>query len=223
MTTVLRSASGQSGEQRFHFFRGFQVKLAVGAPQLMAFIQRRLMADSHQHVVEPVPIPPMIMDVVRRHDGEADGPGQLPQARDALFVAPHEMMLKLHEHAVGPEGVLQLPQPRLRPGHIAPVHQLNEAAFTASRQADEPVGVAPQHVFREAGFAPGGMDVGRAQKAAQMAVAPAGLRQQREMAAVGQRHFRPGNRKQPAGPGVMGKSHRSVQAVVIGEGQRPVA
>src|SRR3954470_13537684 len=188
----------------------------VAPAQRLGGVERRMVAESDEGVLERGARPRVRVDVARRHDGQAQPLGEAREAAVARPVVAVEGALELDVEALAPEGRAQ----PLEPGLVV------DAVARAATQADEAGGVPlarpPRHLWRRlARIAV--MDVRRGDDPAQVAPAHRVLDQQRDVAAVLERHLRPVDRAQPEARGGLRELHRAAQAVVVRERERVVA
>ena len=201
----------------------------VAPAQRLGGIQRRVLADRHEGVLQARALARVGVDVAGRHARHAQPPGQRGQAAVERPVMTREGALQLDAQAVGPEG-LQQPAHRRLVAH---------AALRATAQADEPLRmlehVLQRHrrVAREARLARlARVGMGAGQQPAEVAPAGRVAHQQRQMACRRARpatrlvldvDLGPEQRSQAAALGRLGELHRPRQRVVVGQRDRVVA
>jgi len=91
-----------------HLGRG-EVTVRIGAAPRMRSVERGPVANRHQDVLKAVPLGPMHMDVVRRHDRQAHLVGQPPQHPIPSPVSARLGILQLHVEMARLEGVEEAP------------------------------------------------------------------------------------------------------------------
>ena len=203
-------------EARRHRRRGGQHVGEVAAARGLRRVQRGVVAQGDERVLQRRPRAAVRVDVAGRHRRQPEALGQLGEAAVARAVVAVEGALELHAQVVGAEDPPQPRQARL----------VMDALARAAAQADEPGGVLLERRERDDRRRVALVAVvcvrGRDDPAE---VAPAGrvLDQQRDVAAVLQRHLRPVDRVQPEARGGLRELHRAAQAVVVGERERLVA
>ena len=68
----------------------------------MAGIERRAVLDRDEHVLEPVAVARVVVDVARRDDAQLQVLRQLGQSPVAADIAVDEVVLELEEEVLGP-------------------------------------------------------------------------------------------------------------------------
>src|SRR2546425_555524 len=97
-------------KQRFDLFRRAQEELAVAMTHVVRAVERRAVPDSHQHVVQPMPLAPVVVHVARRYDAKSCGIGDVFQRSSEGEVSPDVVPLQLDdkvllsEHRTAPLG-----------------------------------------------------------------------------------------------------------------------
>ena len=203
-------------EARRHRLRGSQHVRGVAAAQRLRRIERRVVAQGDERVLQRRARERVRVDVAGRHRRHAQPLGQPGEPAVARAVVALERPLQLDAQVLAPEGGQQPPQRRLV------VHALARAPA----QADEPGGVLLERLQRHgrrrlAVIARVGVRAGEDATEA----APALLRvdQQREVAAVVEVDLRPVDRLQPEPLGGLCELHRAAQPVVVGQREGAVA
>ena len=188
----------------------------VAAPQRLGRVERRVVAQGDERVLQRRPRVRVRVDVARRDRGDAEALGQPGEHPVARAVVALERALQLDAQAVLPEGVQQPAQRRL----------VVDAVARAAAQADEARGVLLQRLQRDGrgrlALVP---RVGVRAREDPGEVAPAGLRldQQRDVAAVLEVDLRPVDRLHPEPLGRLRELHRAAHAVVVGQREGLVA
>ena len=188
----------------------------VAAPQRLRRVERRVVAQGHERVLERRALACVRVDVAggdRRHPEPLGQLGEPPVARAVVAL---ERPLQLDPQAVAPERGQQPAQRRLV------VHALARAAA----QADQPGGMLLERLQRDARrrVAPvARVRVGAREDPAQVAPPLLRVDQQRDVAAVVEIHLRTVQRLQPEPLGRLRELHRAAQPVVVGDRERRVA
>ena len=188
----------------------------VAAPHGLGGVQRRVVAQRHERVLQRGARARVRVDVPRRHAREPEPRGERGQPAVERAVVALERALELHAQPVAPEGGQQPPHRRL----VA--HALPRAAA----QAHEPGGVLldrlQRHRRRRLVPLPR-VRVRAREDPAEVAPALRVLHQQRQVAAVVEVDLRAVDGAQPERPGRLGELHRARDGVVVRERHRPVA
>ena len=206
---VVLEARGHRGGARQHV-RG------VAAPQGLRGVERRVVAQGDERVLERCALARVRVDVARRHRGEPEPRGQLGQLAVARAVVAMERALQLDVELLGPEG-------RAQPLERGPVA---DAVARAAAQADEAGGVLLQRLERHGGrrlVALARMGVRAREDVAEVAPALLGVDEQREMPAVLEVDLRPVERLDARRLRGLGELHRAADAVVVREREGLVA
>ena len=188
----------------------------VAAAQRLRRIERRVVAQGDERVLQRRARARVRVDVARRHRRHPEPLGQPGQPAVARAVVALERPLQLDAQVLAPEGGQQPPQRRLV------VH----AVARAAAQADEPGGVLLERLQRHGRRRLAVIArVGVRAREDVAEVAPALLRvdQQREVAAVVEVDLRPVDRLQPEPLGGLRELHRAAQPVVVGQREGAVA
>ncbi len=186
-------------------------------------VERGPLSDRDQHVVQPVPLAPVVVDVARRDDGEAHGIGEVREGPRPRVIAPDVVALELDEEPLGAEhraAALGEPPGRDRP--VALEHPRQEAV-SASREHEQPTVSRFQRREVESRVAAiRASQMGLGDQAAQIGVPFRRLGEQRHVGSVAERQLRPRDRLEAELLGLVRERHRAVHAVVIGEGERRI-
>ena len=203
-------------EARRHRRRRGEHVRGVAAPQRLGRVERRVVAQRDERVLQRRARVGVGVDVARRHRRHAQPLGQLGQPAVARAVVALEGALQLDAQAVAPEGGEQPAQRRLV------VH----AVARAAAQAHQAGGVLLQGLQgdgrrRLSAIARVGM---RAREdPAQVAPALLGVDQQGEMAPVVEVQLRPVDGLEPEPAGRLRELHRAREPVVVGQREGAVA
>jgi hypothetical protein len=202
-------------EARRHRRRGGEHVGEVAAAQRLRGVQRGVAAQGDECVLQRRPRARVRVDVAGGHRRQAQPLGQLGEPAVARAVVAVERALELDAQSVGAEDPPQPLEARL----------VVDALARAAAQADEPGGVLLERRERHDGRRLALVAVvhvrGR-DDPAEVAPARRVLDQQRDVAAVLERHLRPVDRLQPEAGGGLRELHRAAQAVVVGERERLV-
>ena len=223
MRSVFATACGNSANDLRHLCGRLEVVLGVLAPQLMAGVQRRPVLDRHQHVLEPVPLACVIVDVPRRDDAELQVLRQLSQRPVPADIAVNEVALKLDEEILGAKPFCISPRHRFRLSMLPCGDQRRNLASAAARERDQPLGVTCEHLEFDARLAALVVEVSVREQTAEVGVPVLRLAEERQVMAVCKRDLGAGNRPQPPGARALRELHRAVQAIVVRERQRLVS
>ena len=188
----------------------------VAAAQRLRRVERRVVAQRDERVLQRRARVRVRVDVARRHRRHPQPLGQPGEPAVARAVVALERPLQLDAQVVAPERGEQPPQRRLV------VHALARAAA----QADEPGGVLLERLQRHRRRRLAVVARVRVRARDDVAeVAPARLRvdQQRQVAAVVEVDLRAVDRLQPEPLGGLGELHRAAQPVVVGQREGAVA
>ena len=188
----------------------------VAAPQRLGRVERRVVAQRHEGVLQRCPRERVGVDVPGGHRGQPQPrsqPGQAPVARTVVAL---EGPLQFDEQVLGPEGSAQPAQRRFV------VHPLAGAAA----EAHEPGGVILDRLQRHGRrgltrVAP--VRVRTREDPAQVAPALLRVDQQPDVATVLEVDLRAVDRLDPDLLGGLRELHRARQAVVVGQGEGGVA
>jgi hypothetical protein len=228
-------------EARGHRARRRQHVRVVATPLRLGGVERRVLADRHERVLQAGPRRLVRVDVAGRHARDAQPRGEIRQLAVAGAVVPVEGALQLDPERVGPEDGQQ------RAGGRRVVHAMGRAA----READQALGVLGEVVDRqqrpEHAAAPGRVArVGMSAREQATEVAPAGgvADQQRDVVrpalvvlavedravallarrvGVDEVDLRAVDRPEPQRRGGLRELHRPRDAVVVGQRERLVA
>ena len=203
-------------EARRHRLRGGEHVGEVAAAHGLRGVERGVVAQGDEGVLQRRPRAGVRVDVARGHGRHAEALRQLGEAAVAGAVVAMEGALELDPQVVGAEDPQQPPQARL----------VVDALARAAAQADEPGGVLLEHRERDPRGRLGLVAVVHVRRRDDPAeVAPAGrvLDQQRDVATVLERHLRPVDRAQPEARGGLRELHRAAQPVMVGERERLIA
>ena len=129
----LRDRVRMVGEAGRHRRRRREHVRGVAAAQRLRRVERRVVAQGDERVLQRRARVRVRVDVPRRHRRDAEPPGQLGQPAVARTVVALERALQLDAQPVAPEGAEQPAQRRL----------VADALARAPAQADEPLGVLP--------------------------------------------------------------------------------
>ena len=188
----------------------------VAAPHRLGGVERRVVAQRDEGVLQRAARARVGVDVAGGDRGHADALGQPRQRGVPRPVVALERALELDAQVVGAEDRVQA----LQAGLVV------DALAGAAAQADEARRVLlerrPRHPRRRLVLV-AVMDVGGRDDAAEVAPAGGVLDQQRDVAAVLERHLGAVDRAQAEAGGGHGELHRAAQAVVVGQRERVVA
>ena len=207
-------------EARGHRLRRGEHVRPVPAPHGLGGIERGVVADGHERVLERRARARVRVDVAGGHAGHAQPGGQAGQCPIARAVVAVEGALQLDQEAVAAERSEQGARRRLV------VHPAGGAA----RQADEPLGVLEHR--RERDLRVGGrrtrptlarMRVRARDQATQVGPAAGALHQERDVTLVVEVELRAVDRPQPESPRGLRELHRARDRVMVGQRQRLVA
>ncbi len=177
--------------------RRAQDGLVVPSPLRLGAFERRAVPDRNERVLERRATRHMSVDVTGHHCLDAQGLGEIPEPGVAPHVSPLERALQLDEEAIAPKRLCQAR------GGVRILH--GEPEPRAARQADDPLvqlleqSLVERRIQRNATRPRirSSPRMGRRQQPAEVRVSGRALDQQRDMGAVAQSHFRPGDRPHP--------------------------
>ncbi len=210
----------------------------VGAPHLVALLQRRPVPDRHHRVLQARPVGVVIVDVAGGDGGDAELPGQRCQSAVARPVPVDQVVLELHEDVLATEPVQPAAQCRIGRLGAALADRGGDLTLPAAGEADQAGAVLGQPVQRQAGLSaarvpgPGVFHLQPAAEAhqpAEVGVPLPGGGEQRQMvaaAALGilrERQLDPRDRPDLLLLAGTCENHRPEEVVVVGERQRLVA
>ena len=211
------------GEALQHLLGRAQVALAVAASLRLAALERRAAADRDEHVLQQRPPRMVRMDVSGRDCLHAEVLGEVAEKRQAARVPALERALKLDVEPVGAE--------RAGKTHCGIRIEKAETAPRATRKANEPLGRFRNGLERNRGrqrlaiFAshPPRFRVCGREQAAEVGVPTPRLHEQRDVRTAFERHLC--SRDRPHAERLRGvrELEGAVDAVVVGEGERPIA
>src|SRR6202011_4631155 len=112
-------------------------ELVVGAPYLVALLQRRAVPDGHHRVLQARAVGVVIVDVTGGHGGDAESPGQRGQGTVARPIPVDEIVLELHEDVLATEPVQPAAQCRLRGCGPPLADRDGDLALPAAGEADQ--------------------------------------------------------------------------------------
>ena len=130
---------GVVAEARGHGLRGGEHVGVVAAAQGLGGVERRVLADGHEGVLEQGAVAVVRVDVAGGHGGHAETLRERFQRPVAAAVVAQVGALQLDPQAVGAEGLAQAAQ----------AAQVVHAAGRAAGQADEPIGVVEHLLERD--------------------------------------------------------------------------
>jgi hypothetical protein len=213
-------------------------------------VQRGVVADGHQHVLESMTGALVVVDVVGGNDAQAELPGQRHQPLVAGPVAVDKVVLELQPEAAAAEKLQVAAGGPPRPVRVSSGHEPGHLAFPAPGEGDDAFGVAGEGIRIEGRRVAGAVEVGVGEEAAEVGVTLGRLHEQREMgfihrlrdesrsfAVLEAAGFNPRSRcSYPASQchlgaddrlhvpllGRLGELHRPRQPVVVGQRQRRV-
>ena len=221
---------GDLGEQVGHLLRWPQDRGAVAAPDLLGRVEGLAVADRHERVLQECAMGVMGMHVPGGDDRDPGAARQLAQAPHERMAAAAVGTLELDVQMSRREPFPQARQPRRGPPVLPGGDQpRDEPLAGASGQADQPVGEAAQQRRVECGGAGTAIariarvGMGDRDQPAQVGIARARGRQQREVAVVGQGDLAPGDRLDARIPRGVCERQRAAQAVVVGQGHGRIA
>ncbi len=209
----------QVGEQSRHFRNRFEIVLRVRAQGGVGLIQRSVIADAGQHVVEAVALPAGVVDVVGGHQAHAQMAGQFRQPPREPPVPPQQVALKLDVEVL-PSEEMQVPLPRRLGLPLATGQQMgSDLPPGAARKTDQPLLMLGQIGERQGGLTLAVGQLGVADQTTEAGVPGVVLRQEGEVIATVEGQLRPDNGLEAPLPGCAPEAHRAVQPVVVGDGQ----
>ena len=135
---------------------GLQERLAVRPAQVRQRLERPAVADGGQHVGQFAVLGAGVVDVVGRHDRQAELPGQLRGLGDQPVVVRAEVVRELDEEAAAgrpvasPEDRRVPLRDRSCPGPIAHPQATDQLPVAAPGQGDQALGVLRQERLAEA-------------------------------------------------------------------------
>ncbi len=161
-----------------------------------------------------------VVDVAGGDQREPRPLGQGHQPVQQAQVARVVVVLQLDEEPVGPKQTSIAPGRLQRPLELLLRQQTHDLPPAAAGKPDQPLGVIGQDPASQPGRPLGLVPVSQSEQPAQVGVAPPTLGQEGEVAIVLQRHLRPQDRLDASFLGRAHKADRSVQPVVVCQGQR---
>ena len=209
---------GVVGEAGRHRLRGGEHVRVVAAPQRLGGVERRVLADRHEGVLQVGAVARVRVDVAGGDRRDAEPLGEPRQPAVERAVVARQRALQLDAEGVAAEGSQQAAHRRL----------VAHAAARAAAEADEAGGVLGDVVQRDGGLGAVALRsvtrvrMGAGQQPAEVAPTGRVADEQREMALVVQRDLRPVDRPQPQRLRRLRELHRPRQRVVVGQRQRPV-
>ena len=204
-------------KQRRHLGGRFEPPLGVGAQQHAGLIERSMRLDAGQHILQLALFGSTIVDIVGRHQRQPLPAGQVDQRRGQPLLFDQQVVLHLQPVAPSAEGVAVASGDALG-GCAVPLQQgAPQFAARAAGEAGQAAGVLCQQVKRGRGLPFLVPQLGGAEQAAEVAVAPAVTRQQRHVSAAIQRDLTAEQRLDLLGARRGGKLHGAVEAVVVGD------
>ncbi len=165
----------------------------------------------------------VVVDVVGGDVAQAVAARQLDEATVAIGVAVDEVLLKLDVDVVATEPLDVAKKRCFRAGEVFRGDERRHFAALAAGEGDQAARVAGEDIERKNRLFALACEVGGGEQAAEVAVALGRLREQREVVAVGERQLGACDGADAKGFRGLGELHRSVEAVVIGEGEGLVA
>ena len=219
------------GKEFGHLPGRLQIILGVGAPEMGGGVQRRQMADANQHILQPVPVREVVVDVIGDHAAQLQMFRQGGQAAGEPVIVGQAVALQFDPEVVAAE------QPAVVAGgghgrFVSTLADQGRGDFSpaAAGQGDQARRAAGQ--FRDGQYGPafGRFRPGPADEVAQ--VVPAGLvfHEQRQVVDVvravaaidtmRQREFRAQDGLYALFQGCANEAGRGVDGVVVGQGQR---
>lgn len=203
---------------------------AVAAPDALRGVQGEAVADGDERVLQQRAPGVVGVDVAGGHHRYSGGAGQVAE-RPGVCAPPADerpLQLDVHRPRVEPARQLLEAPACLRGIAVAQRHR-DVPAVKAAGEAHQAGRVRPERRHRQGrvGGPPvgrvAGVGVGPGDEPAQVAVALAGARQQRDVRAVVERQLGPRDGGDARVLRGVGELQRPAQAVVVGERQVPVA
>ena len=108
----------------------------VGAADVVGVVQGGPVPDGHQHVLEPMTIGAVVVDVARGHDRNPKTVGQAPQKPVPAAVSLGLVVLELHEEPIRGDVSLE-PAGEGLSGRGRILEVVEQGAFPAPRQDDQ--------------------------------------------------------------------------------------
>ena len=189
-----RTATAHSRRQRHQLFARFQIRLAVGAPQVAQLGEAAPVVNCREYVLHLATLGMGIVDVVRDHDRQAKLPGQGRRLGHEPVVVRQQVVLQLEEKRGRGDGILPgtaggeeqgVPLGRVpRPFPIADPKAPGDLAFAAPGECHQTFRVLGQQRVAEMRHRLGPGQVRAADEPAEAAVAGRVARQQNEMRAA---------------------------------------
>ena len=218
---------GQVGEQLLHLGRRLQHVLTVAAQERRAGIERGVLADRHEDVLQRATTAQVKVHVVGGHDRQPALRGQPGEGAQLCLGPLPEGALQLDGEASA-EGLQQLIAPAARhDGIVGP----QDAVVRTARQAGQPLGSLQHRGERDARWTGNravgrtGAGVRRCDQPAEVRVARAALDEEEQVAQLvvdGDRQLAACDRLQPCGRGRVGEGQRRAEVVVVRQRQRVV-
>ena len=190
----------------------------------MRAVERKTVPDGDEHILQAVPLSPAIVHVTSGYHREAGAIGYAGQVLGQLVIAANRVALQLHEEPLSAEH--RAAALGKAPGRGDPFAFQNprQHSVPASGQDKDSFGPPLQRRKIEPRIAPvvaGQMRFGN--EPAKVGVPLLGFGQQGQMRAIEQGQFGAGDGLDPGLPCGLGKRHRAIQAVMIGQANSRVA
>ena len=210
-------------EQRSHLPRRLQIEVGVGPPLAVGLLQRPVVFDGHQGVLEPVPLGDVVVDVVGGYYPHSQVTGQLHEAAVSPGISLDQVTLQLHEDVGCPEPLQVPPQGLLGLPHASLGGHAGDRPPGAPGEHDQALSVLRYELGVQLRTSSVGADVGVGDEPAQVAVSLLSGREKGQVGAAHEGELRPGDGVHSQAPGHLGELHGPAQVVVVGEGQGRVA
>jgi len=127
---------GSATEAVGHLPGRCQVKEGIGASHRVGVVQGGPVADGDQHVLETMPLRPVIVDIPRGHHRNDELVGEAGQPLVPLSVSLHAVLLKLHVDVPGTERIEKASQQAFSGCHTV-LKRRPQGASAASREQDD--------------------------------------------------------------------------------------
>jgi hypothetical protein len=172
---------GHLVEQRAHLGRGLQVVLVALELEAVGVAHERPGLHAQQGVLGHGVVAVDVVAVVGGQQRRPDALGHLHQLGVGLVLRGQPVVLQLHEQVVAAEDVLQAPGLGHRALHVPLEQRLEHVPAQAARGGDETLGVVGQRLPVDPGLVVVALEERPAGQLDQVAVAGAGLGQQRQV------------------------------------------
>ena len=191
----------------------------------MRGVEARAVLDRDEHVLEPVPLLPVVVHIASRDDTETEVLREVGEVAVAPRVAIDEVVLQLEEEVAVAKGPGVAPCRRLGLPVLPLRHQRRHLTAATAGERDQPLRMAGQRIQLNARLAPFVIQVRVREQATEVGVATLVLAEERQVVIslpvrVRQRDLGACDRPDAPGPCALGELHRAVQPVVVRQSQR---